>query len=531
VSIPYITNEEFIIDPQLYAFTEASMAQRAAIRVSFDGLPPANAEQRDFIETALGRPWGEDLRRVRRMVAWVCGADSGKSVIAGGSLLHGALFCSLKGLRPGQRAHGLLMAPDTRLASIPLSYIRGAISASPIIAAEVESETTDSIRFTRGTEIGVLPATVGGRAPRGRRFYRVVMEETAFFMDADYRVNDRDVLRGFRVRVLPDGQIVLISTPWRKTGLLYDLHKLEFGRSERTLVLQAPTALMRPDKSAAALADEFADDPVMAAAELGAEFMENAGAFLEAADLEKVIESRVTRREPEAGFRYVAATDPSGLRNDPWAFTVLGRREDQLAQFVVRSWRPGSSVDQVVTDIASELRLFGLTGLVADQFGSEVTKAHFTRAGIHLEERPFTSGPGSPKTLGFKALREVVIGRRIALLDDVEQSRELKLLEVTRLAGGGERIAAPGRLHDDRACALALAVHELYGGRGADAYLAMLARQLERLHAMERGELPPPGQEKREAIRVVPLTSPDKVRQPTEHQRVIFAAAGAVRRA
>ena len=121
----------------------------------------------------------------------------------------------------------------------------------------------------------------------------------------------------------------------------------------------------------------------------------------------------MTHRAPEAGFRYLAATDPSGLRNDPWAFTICGERDGAVVQCLVRSWRPGASVEGIVSDIASELRRFGLSSVVSDQFGSEVTRAHFTRAGVRLDERPFTSGASSPKTLGFKALKDLVIGRRI----------------------------------------------------------------------------------------------------------------------
>lgn len=468
ISPQWIPLEEFAVDPLLGGFVEASPGQRLVLRL-LDGLPPANAEQRELFEAIASRAWGEDLATPRRTVALIMGADSGKSLTAALLLLHRALFADLSGLRPGQRGVGLLVAPDTRLARIPLDYIKGIIETSPVIAAEVEGDPlAETIRFTRGSEVTILPATIGGRATRGRRFVSVILEETAYFRDQDYTVNDQDIVRAVRPRLLPGAQLVAISTPYRKLGWLYEIFRAEHGRSRRALVLQAPTAVMRPDKSAASIEDEYLEDPTSAAAELGAEFLENVSDFLSAADVEAVTDEGVDRRPPEDGFHYTAATDPSGLRNDHWALTVFGRRGEEVRQFVSTAWPPGISVDRLIGELSAILKPFGLTTLVSDQYGSEVTKAHFTRAGINVQERPFTSSANSAKALGFKALKELIVGRQIRLLDDPVLSRELKLLEVTRLSGGGERIAAPGRLHDDRACACALAAGEIAGCQETD---------------------------------------------------------------
>lgn len=461
---PPVCLEEFAVDPQLGNFAEASPAQRATMRL-LDGLPPADAEQREVAEELLGRTWHRDLAERKRVALLLMGADSGKSVMAALLLLHRALFASLQGLRPGQPGVALLVGPDRRLAAIPLSYARGVCETSRLIREEVDGPaTTDMIRFRRGTELLTLPATWGGRAVRGRRFVAAVLEECCFFRDSDYRINDMEIVRAVRPRLLPGGQLLGISTPYRKLGWAYQTHREEFGHSLRSLVLHAPTALMRPDKAATDLAEERAADPVGAAAELDAQFLDNVSGLFDDVELLDVIDQGVRRREPEEGWLYTAAMDPSGLRNDPWAFTIVGEREDHFAQFVSHAWPPGSSVERIVDEIVAEMKEFGLHRLFADQYGSEVTKAVFARAGLDLEERPFTAGSSSPKTRGFLAAKDLVMARRIHLLDDPILLRELRLLEVTKLAGGGERIAAPGRLHDDRACALALAIGEATQG-------------------------------------------------------------------
>jgi hypothetical protein len=267
-------------------------------------------------------------------------------------------------------------------------------------------------------------------------------------------------------RILAGGLILLISTPWRQTGLLWDLYTKEHGRSKSAVVLQGSTRIMRPDKSQQDIDDEYERDPESARAELGAEFLENVSALLPPADLEAAIDRGVTRKQPmeDPRWRYLAAMDPSGLRNDSWAFTVLGGKGDDVVQFVSRGWYPGTPVERIVEEIKAELGRFRLSSVYTDQYGSEITASLFTGAGIRVHERPFTAGASSPKALGFKALKEMILSQRIMLLDDPIQTKELRLLEVTRLSGGGERIAAPGRLHDDRACALALAMSEVRPG-------------------------------------------------------------------
>src|SRR6185503_5355600 len=125
-------------------------------------------------------------------------------------------------------------------------------------------------------------------------------------------------------------------------------------------------------------------DPTAAAAELGAQFLENTSSFICDEDLDGAIESGVMRRDPCEGFYFAAAMDPSGLRNDPWALAIVGKRGEDTVQFVSHSWKPGpsSSVEQVVSEIREELHRFGTATIYADQYGSEVTKALFGNAGI-----------------------------------------------------------------------------------------------------------------------------------------------------
>ena len=138
MSLHRISLEEFAVDARLGNFPEASPAQRLVLRL-IDGQPPADAQQARLFVKIAGRSWRKDLATPRRVVALILGASSGKSLMAALWLVHRALLASLKGLRPGQRGTGVLVAPDTRLATIPLRYAKGILNESPILRQELEA--------------------------------------------------------------------------------------------------------------------------------------------------------------------------------------------------------------------------------------------------------------------------------------------------------------------------------------------------------------------------------------------------------
>lgn len=167
------------------------------------------------------------------------------------------------------------------------------------------------------------------------------------------------------------------------------------------------------------------------------------------------------------------------MKNDPFALAILGRKADRVLQFVARSWKPGTPLSVVVADIKGELARFNLRSAASDQYSGALVGELFRKAGVRIVERPFTSAPAGPKAQGFRTLKDLVAAGRLRLLDSSTQTRELHQLEVTKLAGGAERIAAPaGRaFHDDQACALALGCYELGGAAGGHLKVGVLSEE------------------------------------------------------
>jgi len=75
-----------------------------------------------------------------------------------------------------------------------------------------------------------------------------LLDEAAFFRGEDSQVNDTEILKAVAPRILPGGQVLILSTPWVEHGVLFDLHKNNFADPKSALVAHAPTLSMRDDE-------------------------------------------------------------------------------------------------------------------------------------------------------------------------------------------------------------------------------------------------------------------------------------------
>src|SRR5215470_3338462 len=107
---------------------------------------------------------------------------------------------------------------------------------------------------------------------------------------------------------VPDAKLVKISTPFGKSGVLYD----DFVRRHElkdTLVWRAPTLLMNPAISTQFLDRERQKDPVAFAREYEAEFSEDATGFIQRAALDAALIRGRLEIGPNPRVTYVAFVD------------------------------------------------------------------------------------------------------------------------------------------------------------------------------------------------------------------------------
>ncbi len=245
-------------------------------RVAFDGGSPVGAADGASLFGGITEvPLG-----ARGVVAAVCGARAGKSyVIVALRLVFGMLVRDLSSMAPGQRAVALIVAPNDKLRTEVLNYAIGAIRSKPELEAMLVGEPRAddfSLRRPDGNvvafETGV--ATRGGYGARGRSLTDFALDESAFFRDASYKVNDQEIFRAGAARVLPGGQTIVASTPWAQAGLLYELWRDNYGKPKDALVAHAPTLLLHDSEMTRGIVDrERRRDPDNARREFDAEFM------------------------------------------------------------------------------------------------------------------------------------------------------------------------------------------------------------------------------------------------------------------
>lgn len=455
IPVPAPDIVEFVTDPRLLGLG-LSPAQEALLRAVY--ALPMNAEQLDLFRECTGR--ADPPTNPFQEVCVIAGARSGKdSRIAGPIVCYEALFGGHEAhMHKGERGVIPLVAQDLRATRIAFSYIRHYLTESPLLTGEVEEVLASEIALRSGMAILCFPCTQ--RSLRGWSIPAAVMDELAFFRlegaadsDVEIQASIRRGMVGF-----PQTRLVKISTPYMKSGVLYEDWQ-RFGEDDPLrLVWKAPSKVMNP-LLAARLERERQLDPLRFAREYEAEFAEDLDAFLPAAWVEGAIVTGRHELPPGEGIRYTAAVDPSGGGADTFTLAVAHREgrgmETRVVLDTMRGWRRvGDALSGVVREIAEKVRCYGLAEVIGDRYAAGWVRERFAEAGVRYREAE------ADKSVAYLELEPLFAQGRIELLNHPDLVHELRNLERRRLTGGRIRVDHPHGGHDDFANALALAAFE-----------------------------------------------------------------------
>lgn len=450
--------------------------QRVLCAVAFDGVEPRDlqGDDRDLARAIFG-----DVDTIpstaRSVLCAVCGARGGKTYLLGAlRLLHLALTVSLKSMAPGEAAAGVIVAPDIRLARQALRYVAGAMHDSAALAGMVVADNVDSITIRRPggelVEIACLPATRGGSALRGRTLVGAVLDESAFFRDADFVVNDEELFKAIAPRVVPDGQVVIASTPWADAGLVYDTFTRNHAHPVDAIAAHAPTTLLRDDDHTRQLVErERTRDPDNCAREFDAQFVSGAGAeFFGAADVALALQKGATPRPVGHGQRIVLGLD-TAFRKDPTAGAVVTVAADGtvsvLDMIEIRPPPNGRLVpSETIKALVERATALGATELVCDQHYIETVREHC--GALRVVEAPGgQQGKADTHIVTRTALREA----RVSIPPECNRlAVQLRQVIGKPQPGGGISITSPrrGGAHGDIASGFVLACWLLVGQAG-----------------------------------------------------------------
>lgn len=444
-------------------------------RVAYDHEVPVD---RELAEQIFGPLDFENLPMgARVVVAAVCGGRAGKTyLLVAARLVWGMLVRDLSPLAKGEEAAATVVAPREELRQQAINFGLGIMCMRPelerrlILPQGQKPEDKPSWfgvyrpDFRAEVMFEGQVASRGGTGVRGKWHTDLALDEAAFFRDATYKINDEEIFKAGRPRVLQGGQLIVASTPYAKGGLLFTLYRDNFGKPDTALVAHAPTLVLNDEPYIREQVEiERKRDPDNARQEFDAEFVE-AGtiAFFEETTIEAALTSEPFSPEPGD---VIAAGGDFGFRSDSSALLLVAMRGDELHLFDGVELQPGETALKPSETVEAFARCIRkrCSYLMADQHYREAIAEHLEAHGL-----TYTPAPMQPAESYVRA-RMLLRQRRVRIHPLPFRDRLVRQMrEVTGkpTSGGGMSIThvrwAKGG-HGDIVSAMVLALWQVSG--------------------------------------------------------------------
>ena len=407
---------------------------------------PLNAAELEFFHSIAGDR-APPTARVREF--WVAaGRRAGKDAMASGvAALAAALFNQPHKLRPGERALVLCLACDRAQARIILNYIKAFFTDIPSLANMVTGDMTAE-GFSLNNKVDIAVGTNSFRAVRGRPLLLGILDELAFWRDENSAKPDEELYRALSpalATLTPDSQIIGISSPYKKSGLLYKKFKDHYGKDGDVLFVKAATRQLNPTISREIVDRALANDPAAASAEWMGEFRDDIGSWLGLEVIEAAVDTGVTVRPHYPPFEYRAFCDPSGGRND--SFTCAIAHDDMGMAFLdcLVEIKPPFSPMSAISQIAAILREYRLSEVTGDRYAAEFNVEMFASCGVRYR------ASHRDRSLIYQDAGPLFTSGRARILDDRRLVSQFASLERKTTSMGRDKIDHGVGGHDDLA--------------------------------------------------------------------------------
>jgi hypothetical protein len=390
--------------------------------------------------------------------AWfIVGRRGGKDSVASLLAAHmAAMFNSTSLLRPGERGVVMCLACDRDQAKIVLNYTRSYFTDIDLFAGMIAKETQYGFELSNGIDIAV--ATNSFRSVRGRPVLCAILDESAFWRDESSANPDQETYNAIKpgLASLPGSMIIGISSPYRKSGLLYQKFRDHYGKDDsKILVIKAPTRLLNPLIDQSIIDEAMLDDPAAASAEWMAEFRDDISAFVTREAIDACVSLDVFERPRVHSVKYEAFVDPSGGSSDSMTLAISHAQmsRDKARSIAVldavREIRAPFSPEDAVKEFAALLKTYGIRRVRGDRYAAEWVREAFKKAGI--EYRPSDLS----KSEIYRDFLPRLNSGEVDLLDNARMVSQLLSLERRTARGGRDSIDHPPGGKDDLANAAA----------------------------------------------------------------------------
>jgi hypothetical protein len=463
--------------------------QRVIAKVAFGPYNPCDL---DGEEASLAKEMFGGLDYVpdeaRKYVVLRLGRGSGKTTICAAYAVYEAVTHDISMIGPGDVPYVIIVAPDKATAELSVRMAREMIRGNRALETLVVSDTAQSITIRRPdgrlVKIEAFAATRGGSSIRGRTIIGFIFDEAEFFTsntDAgggrDYAVNDRDIFRALKPRLLPTGKGMLISTPWPVETLMGELFEENWGKPKTAVAIKAPTLLVRGNEPhiVAMVEDELAKDPENARRELFCEVDGLfGGEFFDVNALSGAMDSVQEFPSPFNPKWPVAVGCDLGFTRDSSALVVVQYDGKYYRTVAIEELRPkpGQPLkpSEVIEKFAIIAKAYGSSSIIADGYYRESLKEGLEKYNLYIVDAP-EGAKGKAEAFqrtrsvlheGHTRIPDVQLGRRMV--------QQAKLVTSKPSPGGTVTIKIPRKIglgHGDIVSAWVLAVHDLAYSRVA----------------------------------------------------------------
>jgi hypothetical protein len=373
-------------NPALFgnAFSGASWRPWRAVAKIISG------ESLDPVELALALKCTGRTRlpsKPPRRLYLLVGRRGAKSRFAAAAAVHAAVATDWRFMAPGESPVILLLAVDRAQATVCRNYAMGLIQASPMLRDEVVRETADLVELRNGAVIVI--GTNDHRSVRGRSVAVLVGDEASFWRsDDEGSSSDEEVVAAVEpaMSMIPGGGLtILISTAYRKRGLMYRRWKELFGNdSADDICWVADTTTMNPLMPPAIIEKAMAEDPARARSEYLSQWREDLADFIPADAIESCTDWGVRERPRVAGAHAVAFCDAAGgSGTDSFTLGIATLRQDRsITLDLLRERVPRFVPAVVVGEFSALLKSRGITTVKGDHYSGAWCSDEFARNGV-----------------------------------------------------------------------------------------------------------------------------------------------------
>ena len=286
----------------------------------------------------------------------------------------------------------LTLAASRDQAKIVYGYCLAFLRKSPILRKMIKNVTTFEIQLMNNVTIAVHSNSF--RLIRGRTLLASIFDEVAFWRDELSANPDVETYRAVRPTLARTGGMLIgISSPYRRSGLLYQRFKDIYERDDPDVLVVQRRTRGSTRRSLSSLSTRRSRRIPRAAAASGKPSSErHCRPARRRGDRGGDRPLAAARVPPRGGRRYLAFVDPSAGRHDSFTLTIghlekgAAKGEENFVGDVVRGRSaPFNDPPAIAREYSDLARQYGCTVITGDAFAGEWVAGAFKDCGMRYE--------------------------------------------------------------------------------------------------------------------------------------------------